>query len=109
MKKTVKGIHLDLDPRIFEDIEVLELSAKTATPAPDDLSDVERARFGSQRILDIKALSMALFGDDYERVQKELRAKNDGFLTFEEWTKFVNATQKAYQKKDDARPAPSGK
>lgn len=109
MKKTVKGIHLDLDPRVFEDMDVLELSAKTAVPAPENMTKEEQARFGSQRIVDITNLAKALFRDDYERVRAEFRAKNDGYITFTEWTKFLDATQKAYQKKDDARPAPGGK
>lgn len=108
MKKTVKGIHLDLNPAVFTDILTLELLADTMTPLPDG-SDVERSEAEAVRIKNVFKLSRRIFGDKFDSVYNQLAAKNGGYVSADEWSKFIVKVMREYQKNPDARPAPSGK
>lgn len=109
MKKTVKGIHLDIDPAVFSDILTLEILADTMTPLPDDVSKAKRSELEAERIRAIFKLSRRIFGDKFDSVYKQLAAKNGGYVSADEWSKFLSKVMDEYQKHDDARPAPSGK
>lgn len=105
MRKTVRGIRLDIDPGVFGDILTLEMLADTMTPLPDDVDDVELHRLEADRIRAIFRLSRRIYGDAFERVYGELADKHGGYVSADEWAQFLQATFEQYQKNQDARPA----
>lgn len=109
MKKTVKGIHLDINPGVFSDILTGELMVKVAVPLDQDVSQDEWRKATAQRFEDVMSLSRRIFGDKFDSIYGQLAAKHDGYVSADEWTKFLNAVIVEYQKNTDARPAPSGK
>lgn len=106
MKKTVQGITLDLDPRIFNDILTVEMFASVMTPIPDDLDEVGKQAAIAERIRDVMALSRRIFGAKFDAVYAELGARNGGYVEQDEWAQFLNDVLLAYQKNAHARPAP---
>lgn len=109
MKKTVKGVHLDLNPGVFTDIMTLEMLSDVMTPVPDGASKEERAEAEAVRIKSIFRLSRRIYGDQFEAAYNQLAEKNGGYVSADEWSKFVTKTIDVYQKNPDARPASSGK
>ena len=77
---TVDGIEVDVTPESFDDIDVVEAIADGNDPAADENAQ-NAALF---------RLFRALFGPDYQRIKRELRAKNDGRLTTAQMAEFFN-------------------
>lgn len=109
MKKTVKGIHLDLNPALFSDVKTVELMSKIMVPLPEDGSKEERMRKQAERIQDILAFSRHVFGKDYDRIYGIMAKRGGGYVDFDEWTRFLNDVVGEYQKNSDARSASGGK
>lgn len=107
MKKTVKGIHLDIDPRVPSDIRTVRLMTDLYRNQPSrDLNDAENERRGAEASDIMFRLWDTVFGADSERIEAELRAKNDGFLSFADMNQFLMDVLGEYQKNAGARPAP---
>lgn len=110
MKKTVRGIHLDINPAVFDDVLTVEMMSDIMTPLPEGISHDERAAAESERIKAILAYSRRILGKDFDRVYKQMAKRSGGYLSFEAWTEFINQVAGEYQEKNpDARPAPGGK
>lgn len=77
----LKSIRLDVN----EDIEFMEALADSEDP---ELDDGERLRAAIK-------LFRTVFGTDYPRIKRELRAKNGGELTIGQLTQFMAKTIKA--------------
>lgn len=75
---TVDGINLTVDADNLNDYDLVEC---IAICADEEASENEQlsASFRMFRLF---------FGDDYQRIKKELRDKNDGVLTVENVTRF---------------------
>lgn len=77
---TVDGIELSVTPETFDDIDVVEAIADCNDPTSDDAA----------RTSAVFRLFRAVFGADYTRVKRELRAKNGGKLTTDQMADFFN-------------------
>lgn len=108
MKKTVRGIHLDINPAVFNDVLTVEMMSNIMTPLPEGLSREDQAAAESERIKAILAYSRRILGDDFDRVYNEMAKKSGGYTDFKEWTKFIDKVAGEYQKNSDARPASGG-
>lgn len=106
MKKTIKGIHLDIDPAVFGDIMTLEMLSDVMTPVPEGSTKKERSQAEADRIKAIFRLSRRIYGDQFDSVYGQLASKRGGYVSADEWSKFLTKTMDEYQKHDDARPAP---
>ena len=109
MKKTIKGIHLDINPEVLTDLMTVEMFADVMTPLDEGGTSEEKAEAQATRIRQIMALSRRIYGDDFDRVYRELANKHGGYVSADEWSKFLNQTLEEYQKNPNARPAPSPK
>lgn len=103
VQKTVHGIRLNLDPRIFTDVRVTRPLFALMGSSRDG-SDEELAREAAKDAEMRDELAQAIFGDDINRIEGKLRERNDGFLSDTDWTAFIIDTIKTYQKNDNARP-----
>lgn len=86
----VDGVKVDLTADDFDDFEVTECLADIV----DDAAEASAKLAATVRIYRI------LFGSDFERVKRELRAKHDGKLTNEVMGDFLNACMTAVQAKN---------
>lgn len=104
VRKTVHGIRLDIDPRIFTDVAFVD--AMTLLMEDEDTDDEEeQASRGADAMKAVKEMAGIVFGDNLKKIQKKLRDENDGFLDYETWIQFIVDVMGTYQKNSDARPA----
>lgn len=82
---TVDGIEVDVTPESFDDIDVVEAIADCNDPTVDDAAHTSA----------VFRLFRAVFGSDYARVKRELRAKNGGALTTDQMAEFFNRVLEA--------------
>ena len=76
---TVQGVKVTIQPGALDDWDVVECIA--------DLQDESRS--ASEKIVPTVRLMRLLFGAEYDRVKKELRAAHDGQLTNEVMGGFI--------------------
>lgn len=80
-KTVVNGIEIKLTAEDLDDYEITEALVDAEAP---DATDGEKTRAYVR-------MMRLVFGDDFERVKSELRAKNGGKLTNETMTEFAAA------------------
>lgn len=86
----IDGVKVDLTADAFDDFEIVECLADIV----DDASEPSAKLAATVRIYRL------LFGADFERVKRELRAKHDGKLTNEIMGDFLNACMAEVQAKN---------
>lgn len=86
----VDGIELDVTADALDDFDVLEC---LAVMVDDDSSDKER-------MVAVPKLFRLVFGGDWQRIKKELRAQHDGRLTNATVMEFFNSLTTGLQAKN---------
>ena len=86
----IDGVKVDLAAEDFDDFEVTECLADIV----DDDAEPSAKLRATVRIY------RTLFGSDFERVKRELRANHDGKLTNKVMSDFLNACMTAVQAKN---------
>lgn len=86
-KKTVEvdGVSVEIDTEVFDDFDLVECIADSENPDATD----------AQRLSATVRLFRLLFGPEYARVKRELRAAHDGRLTVEVMTDFASGVFEA--------------
>ena len=84
----VKGVKLDIGPEALDDIDVIEAIA--------DLNSADAD--GAAEMAAVVRLMRTVFGDDWERIKRELRVANGGRLGMAALGEFFNGVCEALGK-----------
>lgn len=84
----VMGVKLEISPDVLDDIDVIESVADLNDPDAD----------GSVKASAAVRIMRLVFGDDYARIKRELREKNDGRLGMDLLGKFFGEVCEALGK-----------
>lgn len=110
--KTIDGIKVTVDLRALGDMRFMRLMStlfKLDKEHDEAHESGDAERYGDltidmmDRLDDVARL---MFGRECESVQSAVAAKNDGFLSFDQWAAFISKVVEACQKNFNARPAP---
>lgn len=101
MKKTVDGIKLDIDPRIFSDVAFIDGMTALMLVNNDNDDEEEQAEQSAQAMNELREVAALVFGKQLKPIQKKLREQGEGFLSYDKWIEFIVDVVNAFQQEND--------